>query len=182
MPSTTTIGIPYPVAADNNDVQDAVQDLAVWLDPVIEASYTSVEIAALAGVQLWDGRRVFDTTRKCHRWYDLANTTWRDEAALILNADTGTTYTLVLADANGKLVTLSDAAAIALTVPTNASVAFPIGTVISLCQIGAGQVTISGAGVTLRAPSGLKLRVQWSMATLVKIGTDEWVVSGDVVV
>lgn len=180
--ATTAIGIPYPVAGDNNDVAGNVQTLAAWLDPVIDGSYTSAEITALAGVQLWAGRRVFDSTRQCHRWYDLANTTWRDEAAVLLNAQVGTTYTFVLADANGKVVTLSNAAAIALTVPTNAAVAIPIGTVISLIQLGAGQVTISGAGVTLRAPSGLKIRTQYSMATLVKIATDEWVVSGDVVV
>ena len=98
---------------------------------------------------------------------------------LTLNAQTGTTYTLVLSDAH-KLVTLSNASAISLTVPTNASVAFDIGDQVNLLQLGAGQVTVGGAGVTLRSQgSKLKLNGQYSTATLVKIGTDEWVLLGN---
>lgn len=98
---------------------------------------------------------------------------------MTLNAQTGTTYTLVLADAH-KLVTLSNASAITLTVPTNASVAFEIGDQVNLLQLGAGQVTVSGAGVTFRSEgSKLKLKGQYAMATLVKIGTDEWVLLGN---
>jgi len=98
---------------------------------------------------------------------------------LTLNAQTGTTYTLVLTDAH-KLVTLSNASAITLTVPTNASVAFDIGDQVNLLQLGAGQVTVSGAGVTFRSEgSKLKLKAQYAAATLVKIGTDEWVLLGN---
>ncbi len=97
------------------------------------------------------------------------------------NAQTGTTYTLVLADA-GKIVTLSNAAAITLTIPTNASVAFPVDTRIDLLQYGAGQVTVGGAGVTIRSSgSKLKLAGQYSGATLWKKDTDEWVLIGDIV-
>ena len=97
---------------------------------------------------------------------------------LTLNAQTGTTYTLVLTD-NGRLVTLSNAAAITLTVPTNASVAFATGTVINIQQIGAGQVTVAGAaGVTVTG-TGTKLRTQYSAAALVKTGTDSWTLIGD---
>ena len=63
---------------------------------------------------------------------------------LSLNAQTGTTYTFVLAD-NGKLVTASNASAQTYSIPTNASVAYPIGTQINIIQIGAGQVTIKSA-------------------------------------
>lgn len=98
---------------------------------------------------------------------------------LSLNAQTGTTYTLVLAD-NGKLVTLSNASAIALTVPTNASVAFPTGAIINIQQIGAGQVTVAGdTGVTVTSTPGLKLRAQYSAASIVKTGTDSWTLIGD---
>ena len=98
---------------------------------------------------------------------------------LTLNAQTGTTYTLVLTDAH-KLVTLSNASAITLTVPTNASVAFDIGDQVNLLQLGAGQVTVGGAGVTLRSQgSKLKLNGQYSTATLVKIASDEWVLIGN---
>jgi len=97
---------------------------------------------------------------------------------LTLNAQTGTTYTLVLTD-NGRLVTLSNAAAITLTVPTNASVAFATGAVINIQQIGAGQVTVAGAaGVTVTG-TGTKLRTQYSAAALVKTGTDSWTLIGD---
>jgi hypothetical protein len=89
-------------------------------------------------------------------------------------------YTLVLAD-EGKLVETNVASANNLTVPANSSVAFPIGTQIVLAQYGAGQTTIvASAGVTLRSSGNkLKLSAQYAMATLVKIGTDEWYVSGD---
>ena len=95
------------------------------------------------------------------------------------NAQTGTTYTLVLADAN-KLVTLSNASAITMTVPPNSSVAFSVGTRLDLAQIGAGQVTVAqGAGVTVSATPGLKFRAQYAGATLIKTGTDAWLLFGD---
>jgi hypothetical protein len=103
---------------------------------------------------------------------------WQYEGELTLNAQTGTTYTLVLTD-SAKFVTLSNASAITLTVPTNASVAFPIGTQVNIMQLGAGQVTISGAGVTLQsAGSKLKTSAQYAVATLLKIATDTWVAVG----
>ena len=96
-----------------------------------------------------------------------------------LNAQTGTTYTPVLAD-NGKLVTLSNASAITLTVPTNASVAYATGSIINIQQIGAGQVTVVGdTGVTVTGTPGLKLRAQYSAASIIKTGTDSWTLIGD---
>ncbi len=104
---------------------------------------------------------------------------WEYPSDLTLNAQTGTTYTLVATD-SGKFVTCSNAGAITVTVPTNATVPFPVGTQVNLVQLGAGQVTIAGAGVTLRSNgSKLKLFGQYAAATLVKIGTDEWVLVGN---
>jgi hypothetical protein len=98
---------------------------------------------------------------------------------LTLNAQINTTYTLVLTD-NGRLVTLSNAAAITLTVPLNSSVAFATGAVVNIQQIGAGQVTVAGAsGVTLNG-TGTALRAQWSAASLVKTATDTWTLIGDI--
>ena len=98
---------------------------------------------------------------------------------LTLNAQTGTTYTLALSDAH-DLVTLSNASAITLTIPTNAVVGFTIGDQVNILQLGAGQVTVGGAGVTIRSQgSKLKLNGQYSAATLIKIGTDEWVLVGN---
>jgi len=97
---------------------------------------------------------------------------------ITLNAQTGTTYTLALTD-NGRLVTLSNASAITLTVPLNSSVAFATGAVVNIQQIGAGQVTVAGAsGVTVTG-TGTKLRTQYSAAALVKTGTDSWTLIGD---
>lgn len=99
---------------------------------------------------------------------------------IAINAQTGTTYTAVLSD-DGKLITLNNAAAITFTVPLNSSVAFGIGTQINLMQLGAGQVTISPTGgVTIRSGgSKLKTKEQYAVATIVKIGTDEWVAVGN---
>lgn len=105
---------------------------------------------------------------------------------LSLNAQTGTTYTFVLGD-NGKLVTASNASAQTYSIPTNASVAYAVGTQINIIQIGAGQVTIQAvtSGTTTVASTGAtatapKLRAQYSSATLIKAATDLWYVIGDI--
>lgn len=103
-------------------------------------------------------------------------------ATVTANVQTGTTYTLVLADA-GRVVEMSNASANTLTVPPNSAVAFPIGTLIEVYQVSTGQTTIAGgSGVTLRAPNGAKLASQYATASLRKRGTDEWVVAGDLTV
>lgn len=96
----------------------------------------------------------------------------------VATTTSGTNYTLTLND-DGKVVEMSGGGT--LIVPTNASVAFPIGTQIIILQTGASQVSVDGAtvGVTLNGTPGLKLRTQWSSATLLKRGTDTWVLMGD---
>ena len=96
-----------------------------------------------------------------------------------VNAQTGSTYTFVYSDMD-KLVTASNGGAQTYTVPTNASVAYPVGVHIDLIQIGAGQVTIAAAGgVTVNATPTLKTRAQYSAITLIKAATDTWYVVGD---
>jgi hypothetical protein len=98
---------------------------------------------------------------------------------IAFNDQAGTTYSLVLSDKN-KLVTLVNSAAITLTVPTDSAVPFEIGTTINIMQAGSGQVTVAGAsGVAVRSTPGLKLRAQWSNASLYKWKTNEWILSGD---
>jgi hypothetical protein len=97
-----------------------------------------------------------------------------------LNAQTGTTYTLVIGDAN-KLVELNNASAITLTLPPSV---FSIGQSVDVYQRGAGQVTFAqGAGVTIRSTGATstapKLRVQYSAATVICIGVSEFLVIGD---
>jgi hypothetical protein len=108
-------------------------------------------------------------------------------AALAFNAQTGTTYTFALADADNKLVTASNAAGQTYSIPTNASVAFPIGTQLNIIQIGTGQVTIQAvtSGTTTVVSTGAtaatpKCRAQYSAITLVKRDTDSWYAIGDI--
>jgi hypothetical protein len=96
-----------------------------------------------------------------------------------INTQTGTTYTTVLAD-QSKLVTLNNGSAITLTIPANSSVAYPVGTKIDFAQLGAGQVTVAGAGgVTVNATPTLKFRDQYSAASCIKTATDTWLLVGD---
>ena len=88
-------------------------------------------------------------------------------------------YTLVLADKN-KVVEMNVGSANTLTIPPNSSVAFPVGTQIRVLQTNTGQCTLTaGAGVTVNATPGLKIRAQWASATLLKRATDTWVALGD---
>jgi hypothetical protein len=99
-------------------------------------------------------------------------------SAVSINTQTAS-YTLVLTDAF-KSVQMNVATSNTTTVPPNSSVAFPVGTVIEVVQYGAGQTTIAaGAGVTLRTATSLTLRTRYSVMSLLKIATDEWIVSGD---
>jgi hypothetical protein len=98
-------------------------------------------------------------------------------AAPTLTAKTDS-FTLALVDANCTMQ-CNKATAMTLTVPTS-SIAFANGTVVTVVNYGAGQVTIVGdAGVTVRSANGLKLRVQYSAASLIKISDTEWVLTGD---
>lgn len=88
-------------------------------------------------------------------------------------------YTLALTDQD-TVVEMTGATAATVTVPPNSSVAFPVGTIIEIHQYGAGQVTMAaGAGVTLRNPSSLTTRAQYSTIGLRQRAANEWVVSGD---
>jgi hypothetical protein len=118
---------------------------------------------------------------------NLVGGTTSASAALAFNAQTGATYTFVLADADNKLVTASNAAGQTYSIPTNATTAFPVGTQINLIQIGAGQVTVSAAtpGTTTVVSTGAtaaspKCRAQYSAMTLVKRDTDSWYAIGDI--
>jgi len=107
-------------------------------------------------------------------------------AKLKINSQTAT-YTVVLADNKNTLVTMNVATANDFLIPTNASVAFPIGSVINVVQTGVGKTTIeavssgtttiSSTGATAAAP---ELRAQFSAASCVKVATDSWIILGDV--
>lgn len=114
----------------------------------------------------------------------LTSTMFNGLVAFTLNAQTGTTYTSVLADSYQVLVTMSNASANTFKIPTNATVAHPIGTVITVMNIGAGTCTISAvtsgtttvlsAGAVAAAPT----LTQYKSAACIKTGTDAWYIVG----
>lgn len=176
MATTTAKTIPYPVAGDATNIHTDFANLCNWID-AWAGGYTTAALAALAAGAKWTGRRNYNSDLGCFQWWN--GSAFVNEQALVINAQTGTAYTLVLADANGKLITLTNAGAITLTIPTNASVAFAIGTVILCSQDGVGQVTVAGAGITFQATPGQKSRTQYSGFSLIKKATDTWQILGD---
>lgn len=108
--------------------------------------------------------------------------TWieQDDTTLSFNAQTGTTYTLVIGDL-GKWVTASNASAITVTVPPSV---FSTGNIVNLQQIGAGQVTFAqGSGVTITSTGATstapKLRAQYSACTIICTGSNIFTIVGD---
>jgi hypothetical protein len=88
-------------------------------------------------------------------------------------------YTLVLSDKD-KMLELVNSVGSTVTVPLESSVAYPDGTQIHIIQASTGQFTIAPAsGVTINSTPGLKLRTQWSSATLIKRGLNLWFAIGD---
>jgi hypothetical protein len=89
-------------------------------------------------------------------------------------------YTLSSINEKDSMIEIDAAGATTVTVPTDAAVAFPVGTSLDILRVGAGAVDVVGAGgVTVNATPGLKLRSQWSSATLIKRAADTWVLVGD---
>ena len=103
-------------------------------------------------------------------------------ATTTVNAQTGTSYSLVVTDV-GTLITMNNASANALTIPAYSSIAFPIGTMISIDQIGVGTTTITAAsGVTLNGIiAGSKtIQAQYYGAVIKCIAQDTWIIQGAV--
>ena len=100
-------------------------------------------------------------------------------APIAINAQTGTTYTFVAADA-GKLVTSSNGSAQTFTVPPNSSVAFDVGTQIIVQNIGSANCTLAqGSGVTITSvDSNKEIDGQYASACLIKTATDAWTLIG----
>jgi len=104
--------------------------------------------------------------------------------AFTVDADATADYTAVLDDQYQVLVPMNKATAVAFKIPTNASVAFPVGTAITILNKGAGSVTISAvtsgtttilsAGGTAAAPT----LAQYKTAVCIKTATDTWYVAG----
>jgi hypothetical protein len=105
-------------------------------------------------------------------------------STLTISTPTFTTnaYTVVLTDKDKWLELSNGATAGTLNIPTDASVAFPIGTQINIIQTNTGQITIAAVTpgtTTVNGTPGLKLREQWSSATIIKRAANSWVAVGD---
>lgn len=103
-----------------------------------------------------------------------------------LNAQTAN-YTTVLADADQKLITVSSTSALEISIPTDANVDYPVGSIINVIRINTGDVTIKAvtSGTTTIASTGAtsaqpKLRAQFSAASCIKVAADSWYVVGDI--
>jgi hypothetical protein len=111
---------------------------------------------------------------------------WNGLVTYTINPQTTTSYTLVIGDSYQTLVTVSNASANAIKIPTNATSAIPIGSVVTVLNIGAGLCTISAvtsgtttvlsAGATAAQPT----LAQYRTAALIKTGTDSWYVVGSI--
>jgi hypothetical protein len=89
-------------------------------------------------------------------------------------------YTLASLNERDIIIEINKGSATTLTIPADGTVNYPVGTTLDIIQTGSGQVTIAGAGgVTVNATPGLKLRTQWSSATLLKRASNTWLVFGD---
>jgi len=106
--------------------------------------------------------------------------------AFTVNSDQTADYTAVIGDAYQTLVPMNKATAIAFKIPTNASVAFPVGTVITVLNKGVGTCTISAVtpatttiltgGTTAASPT----LAQYKTAACIKTATDTWYVVGSI--
>ena len=116
----------------------------------------------------------------------LGNSIDTNLSTLTLRDVAGTTDTLVLADLKNKLIRYQSTSNVAVTIPTNATVAFPIGSVVNMIKTGAtGTISITGdVGVTVTSAAAVSaiptITIQYAAASCIKIGTDVWYVIGNI--
>ena len=109
---------------------------------------------------------------------------WNNNTVITTNAVSGVGYTLQLSDANTTQL-VSTGAPSTIDVPLNATVPFPVGTIVLFTQTGLGKTTVTAnAGVTINWSGGFSnaatgTRVQWSTIGLMQQATDSWVLTGD---
>lgn len=128
--------------------------------------------AAWANIAIKDVTNLESTIASLSTLYSPLNLTIKNKTA---------TYTLIAED-SAKQIEMNLSSANTLYIPTDASVNFPVGTSIIIAQVGTGQTTIAAttpATTTINGTPGLKLRTQWSTATLVKRAANLWMVFGD---
>ena len=157
-----------------------------YVDGVTSAIQTQIDTKAPLASPTFTGTPLSTTAATGTNTTQIATTAFVQSTVAIpvYNAQTGTTYTFVLADA-GDIVTSSNAGTVVMTIPPNSSVAYPIGASITVISIGAGLTNFAqGAGVTINSTGAVAtapvLRIQHSSATAIKVDTDTWQVVGDI--
>jgi hypothetical protein len=170
----TTVSVTPTAAGPNVTVNRGLQNISVSPSAIAsEASVGMIGPQGPAGIVI-QSTAPSDTSVV---WADTSSTGSLFAPYRLNTSIKSANYTLALTDEQ-TLIEVSAAATI--TVPTNASVAFAIGTQINLLATGTGSVTIAPAGgVTINATPSLILRAQWSSATLIKRATNTWVLVGD---
>lgn len=167
--ATTTTNFGWTVPSDTDLVKDGAAAIRTALGGV-DTSMVDLKGGTTGQVLSKNSNTDMDFT-----WIE------QDDTTLSFNAQTGTTYTLVASD-SAKLVTLSNASGITLTVPPSI---FSTGNQIHIQQIGAGQVTLAqGSGVTITSTgataSAPKLRAQYSACTIICTASNSFTVLGDI--
>ena len=131
--------------------------------PLASPTFTGTVTVAAAGVAFTDGTQTKEGVPS--------------RTSIIAKTDS---YTISALTERDSLIEVAKSTATTITIPTDATLDFPVGTSIDILQTSTGQVTIAGAsGVTVNSTPGLKLRTQWSSATLFKRAANTWVVYGD---
>jgi hypothetical protein len=125
----------------------------------------------------FEGQAIYETDTDLMFIYNGA--IWVNPPSIVLLNSQTASYTIALSDI-GKIVEMNVGSANNLTVPADNTVNFPTGISIDILQVGAGQTTlVAASGVTINRSTGLKLRTQWSAATLIKRAANTWVAIGD---
>ena len=145
-----------------NGVTSAVQTQLDAKAPTANPTFTGTVTVAASGVAFTDGTQIAEGV---------------PSRTVIIQRTSSNTLSGVERD---DLIEMASSSAMTLTIPADSTFNFPIGTSMDVLQTSTGQVTIAGAGgVTVNATPGLKLRTQWSSATLFKRAANTWVVYGD---
>lgn len=191
------------VAAASNKVNVSANSAVSQVDiDIVEANFSNIPQAAISGltaslaakVDSSDSRLSDARAPTVHASAHASAGSDPISPASIGASDTGHThsavvpsttiisdYTIGLTDA-GTVLEMNSALAVNVTIPTDATVAFPVGSVLEVFQLGVGTVTIAPAGgVTARTASSLVARGQYSTIGLRKRAANDWVVTGDLV-
>jgi hypothetical protein len=176
---TISLSTPVSVANGGTGITSFGTGVATWL-----GTPSSANLAAAVTDETGSGALVFGTSPT------ISGGTFADAVIrqpLVTPSFSANAYTLQLTDQGDILLASNGATAGTINIPTNGSVAFPVGTQITIIQTGAGQLTIqattpatttiASTGASSTAP---KLRAINSSATCIKTATDTWYVVGDI--